>query len=43
MRQATEIYSREFDAIFLQLPPTVQERIEAKIGELVRHAFRRLI
>lgn len=36
MPQGTEIYSREFDAIFYQLPPTVRERIEAKIGELGR-------
>jgi mRNA interferase RelE/StbE len=36
MRQATEIYSREFDTIFLQLPPAVRARIEAKIGELGR-------
>ena len=36
MRQATEIYSREFDAIFLQLPPAIRERIEAKIGQLGR-------
>ena len=36
MPQATEIYSREFDAIFYPLPPTVRERIEAKIGELGR-------
>ena len=36
MNQATEIYSREFDAIFLRLPPQVQGRIEAKLRDLGR-------
>ena len=36
MRQATEVYSREFDSIFLQLPLRVREQIEAKICELGR-------
>jgi len=35
-RQATEIYTREFDAIFLNLPPRIREQIEAKIRELGR-------
>ena len=34
MSQATEIYSREFDAIFFRLPPQVQGRILARIREL---------
>jgi mRNA interferase RelE/StbE len=37
MRQATEIYAREFDARFFQLPQRVREQIEAKIRELGRH------
>ena len=36
MSQATEIYSREFDAIFFRLPPQVQGRILARIRELGR-------
>ena len=36
MNQATEIYSREFDAIFFRLPPQVQGRIRARIGEMGR-------
>jgi mRNA interferase RelE/StbE len=36
MRQATEIYSREFDAIFMQLPPRVRQQIEDKIREMGR-------
>ena len=36
MRQATEIYSREFDAIFFRLPPEVQRRILTRIRELGR-------
>ncbi len=36
MNQATEIYSHEFDSIFLRLPPHVQQRIEARIRELGR-------
>jgi len=34
MRQATEVYSREFDAIFFKLPPRIRELIECKIREL---------
>ena len=37
MRQATEIYTREFDALFLNLPSHVRGQIEAKIRELGRH------
>ncbi len=37
MNQATEIYSREFDSIFLRLSPHLQNRIEARIRELGRH------
>ena len=36
MRQATEIYSREFDAIFFNLPPRIRELIESKIREIGR-------
>jgi mRNA interferase RelE/StbE len=36
MRQATEIYTREFDALFLKLPSRVREQIEAKIREMGR-------
>ena len=36
MSQATEIYAREFDAIFFRLPPQVQDRILARIRELGR-------
>jgi mRNA interferase RelE/StbE len=36
VRQATEIYSREFDAVFFRLPPQVQARILAHIRELGR-------
>jgi mRNA interferase RelE/StbE len=36
VNQATEIYSREFDAIFFRLPARLQDRIEAKIRELGR-------
>ena len=36
MKQATEIYAREFDALFLDLPPGIRNRMEAKIGELGR-------
>jgi mRNA-degrading endonuclease RelE of RelBE toxin-antitoxin system len=32
--QATEIYSREFDAVFFRLPPQVQRRIEARLRQL---------
>lgn len=31
MRQATEVYSREFDAIFFKLPPCIRGLIESKI------------
>ncbi|HEU5071975.1 MAG TPA: type II toxin-antitoxin system RelE/ParE family toxin [Verrucomicrobiae bacterium] len=34
MRQATEVYSREFDAIFFKLPPCIRGLIESKIREL---------
>ena len=34
MNQATEIYSREFDAFFFKLPPQTRSRIEDKIREL---------
>jgi mRNA interferase RelE/StbE len=34
--QATEIYSREFDSIFLKYPLQLQERIERKIRLLGR-------
>jgi mRNA interferase RelE/StbE len=34
VRQATEIYSREFDSVFLKLPPRVRELVEAKIHDL---------
>lgn len=36
MNQATQIYSREFDAIFLQLPAQLQARIETKLRDLGR-------
>src|SRR5580658_9591677 len=36
MKQATEVYSRTFDATFFGLPPGVRAQIEAKIGELGR-------
>jgi mRNA interferase RelE/StbE len=36
MHQATEIYSREFDAVFLRLPPHVQGRIEARLRQMGR-------
>ena len=36
MDQATEIYSREFDAVFFRLPPQVQGRIEARIRQMGR-------
>ncbi|NJM55082.1 MAG: type II toxin-antitoxin system RelE/ParE family toxin [Verrucomicrobiae bacterium] len=36
MRQATEIYSREFDGIFQNLPPHVRAQIESKIREMGR-------
>src|ERR1039458_2487346 len=36
VNQATEIYSREFDAIFFRLPPQIQGRIEARIRQMGR-------
>ena len=36
MRQATEVYSREFDTIYLQLPRRLREQIESKIREMGR-------
>ena len=36
MSQATEIYSREFDSIFFQLPPHIRDRIEGRIHDLGR-------
>ena len=36
MNQATEVYSREFDALFSKLPPGVRTRILADIRELGR-------
>ncbi len=34
MKQATEIYSREFDTRFFQLPLSSRDRIESKIRDL---------
>lgn len=34
MNQATEVYSREFDAIFFNLPPHMRARIEGRIRDL---------
>jgi hypothetical protein len=34
VNQATEIYSREFDAIFFRLPAHVQGRIEERIRQM---------
>ncbi len=34
MSQATEIYSKEFDRVFLELPLPVRQRIEMKIRDL---------
>jgi mRNA-degrading endonuclease RelE of RelBE toxin-antitoxin system len=36
VNQATEIYSREFDAVFFRLPPQVQSRIEARLRQMGR-------
>ena len=36
MNQATEIYSREFDACFFRLPQPLRDRIEAKLRDLGR-------
>jgi hypothetical protein len=43
VNQATEVYSREFDSIFLGLPPLVQARIQARLRELGRHLEDRLV
>ena len=40
MRQATEIYSREFDSIFFRLPVQVRERLESRIRHLDRNLER---
>jgi len=32
--RATEIYSREFDSVLLQLPPRVRELIEEKVHDV---------
>ena len=37
MSQATEIYSREFDSVFLKLPTRIRELVEAKIRDLGSH------
>ena len=37
MRLAQQVYSREFDSIFLKLSPAVRDRIEAKLDELSAH------
>ncbi|MFM8470136.1 MAG: type II toxin-antitoxin system RelE family toxin [Limisphaerales bacterium] len=34
MKQATEVYSREFDQIFFSLPTDIRRHIVAKIREL---------
>ena len=34
MKQATEVYSREFDQVYLSLPSAIRLRVEAKIREL---------
>ncbi len=34
MNQATEVYSKEFDQVYLSLPATIRQRIEARIREL---------
>jgi mRNA interferase RelE/StbE len=36
VNQATEVYSREFDSIFFDLPPPLQTRIQRRIRELGR-------
>lgn len=36
MNQATEIYSREFDAIFFKLPAAIRTRIITEIRDLGR-------
>ena len=37
MKQATEIYSREFDSIFFRLPAPWPARLETRIRQLGRH------
>ena len=34
MSRATEVYSREFDSVFLNLSPRIRELIEAKIHDV---------
>ncbi len=34
MNQATEVYSKEFDHVFLALPSSLRQRIEARIRDL---------
>ncbi len=34
MHQATEVYAKEFDQVYLSLPTTTRQRIEARIREL---------
>lgn len=34
MHQATEVYAKEFDQVYLSLPTTIRQRIEARIREL---------
>jgi mRNA interferase RelE/StbE len=34
MRQATEVYTKEFDQAYLSLPTTIRQRIESRIREL---------
>jgi mRNA interferase RelE/StbE len=40
MDQAEEIYSREFDSIFLKLPPHLRAQIETKVRSLGRNLDR---
>lgn len=37
MSRATEVYSREFDSVFLNLSPRVRELIDAKIHNVGLH------
>jgi len=32
--RATEVYAREFDAVFFELPPHVRDSIESKVHQL---------
>jgi mRNA interferase RelE/StbE len=34
MHQATEVYAKEFDQVYLSLPTTIRQRIEVRIREL---------